>query len=75
MDLKILLRHCGLTVVGNKPDWIERMLSSRRMIDDERCRLTLMDQASRGTKVPVEFLVDVLMTDQWNALPSWQAMT
>ncbi len=62
-------------MVGNKPDLTERTLSSRRMIDDERCRLTLMDQACRGTEVPVEFLVDVVKTDEWNALPPWQALS
>jgi hypothetical protein len=65
VDLKFLLRYCGLTVVGNKPDLIERMLSSGRMIIEEKCRLTLMAQASRGAKMPIEHFVNTERADAW----------
>ena len=44
-------------------------------IDEEKCRLTLMAQASQGTKMPIEFFVNTEMADAWNALPPWQAIT
>ena len=74
VDLKILLRYCGLTDVGSKPDLIERMLGSERMINEEDCRVTLMTQVSRGMKMPIEYFVNPDRADAWNVTTPWQTI-
>ena len=65
VEMKSLLGNCGLRAVGNKPDLIQRMLESRRVICGERCRLVLAQQACEGVRMPVEYIVNEHRADAW----------
>ena len=53
------------TTVGNKPELIQRIPESGRMICAEKCRLVLAQQACRGVRLPIEFLVNEHRADAW----------
>ena len=65
VELKSLLAICGLRPVGNKPELIQRMIESRRMICGDRCRGVLAQQACDGVRMPVEFLANEHRADAW----------